>query len=327
VIEVGMIGHGMMGRWHSEALKSRTDCRLRMLVGRRPEPTEKFAQEFGYHRWSTNLDEVLNDPAIDAVVVASPSEDHAAMAIKSLRSGKHTLVEIPIGMSFAEAAAVVEAAGQSRGKLALVHPLRMMPDMKSLRGRVVSGQERIRLIEGRFFIKRWENVGGTGYRRSWTDNLLWHHLAHQVDLAIWLTGSVATSVSGYLPTPDPKTGTPMDAFLGVGTDHDQSLIFLGSYAGHRPICDTMILTDHDCYQLDTVGDSLTTSSGTKQLPNERVDCAAALYDFLDAVRDNREPTITGRSALPMMQVLQTVQDSWDGKHGRLPIPGRRGQGG
>jgi 2-hydroxy-4-carboxymuconate semialdehyde hemiacetal dehydrogenase len=91
-----MIGHGMMGRWHSEALKSRTDCRLRLLIGRRPEPTEKFAQEFGYRRWSTSLDDLLNEPEIDVVVIASPSEDHAAMAIKALKSGKHTLVEIPL---------------------------------------------------------------------------------------------------------------------------------------------------------------------------------------------------------------------------------------
>ena len=321
-----MIGHGMMGRWHSEALKSRTDCHLRLLIGRRPEPTEKFAQEFGYRRWSTRLDDLLNEPEIDVVIIASPSEDHAAMAIKVLKSGKHTLVEIPIGMSFAEAVAVVEAADASHRKLGLVHPLRMMSDMRSLRSRVVLGQEHIRLVEGRFIIKRWENIGATGYRRSWTDNLLWHHLAHQVDFAIWLTGSVAQSISGYLPTPDPKTGTPMDAFLGVGTDQDQSLIFLGSYAGHRPICDTLILTDHDYYQLDATCNSLTTSSGTKQLPSEQVDCAAALYDFLDAVRHNCEPGISGRSALPTMQVLQTVQDAWDAKHGSLPISGRRGGG-
>jgi hypothetical protein len=71
----------------------------------------------------------------------------------------------------------------------------------------------------------------------------------------------------------------MDAFVGVGTDQDQSLVFLGSYAGHRPICDTLILTNHDYYQFHAACHSLTTSSGTKQLPSEQVDCAAALYDF------------------------------------------------
>ena len=97
MIGIGMIGHGMMGRWHSEALKSRDDCHLRHLIGRRPEPTEKFAREFGYDEWSTKLEDLLGDPAVDVAIVASPSEDHATMAIKALENGKHALVEIPIG--------------------------------------------------------------------------------------------------------------------------------------------------------------------------------------------------------------------------------------
>ena len=114
----------------------------------------------------------------------------------------------------------------------------------------------------------------------------------------------------------------MDAFVGVGTDRDQSLVFLGSYAGHRPICDSLILSERDCYQLDAVRNSLTTSAGTVQLPSEQVDCAAALNDFLDAVRDDRAPAISGRSTLSAMQVLQRAQDQWDIEHGTMLLPGR-----
>jgi 2-hydroxy-4-carboxymuconate semialdehyde hemiacetal dehydrogenase len=324
MIGIGMVGHGMMGRWHSEALLARADCHLRRLVGRRPEPTEKFAREFSYASWSTRLADLLDDPAVDIAIIASPSEDHAAMAVRALQRGKHTLVEIPIGMSYVEATAVVEAAEKAQRKLGLVYPMRMMADMRRLRDRIASGGERIRLIESRFIIKRWENVGATGYRRSWTDNLLWHHLAHLVDFAIWLTDATPRFVSGRLPAPDPKTGTPMDAFVGVGTDRDQSFVFLGSYAGHRPICDTLILSDRDCYQLDSIRSTLTTSAGTLQLPSEQVDCAAALIDFIDAVRDNRAPRIDGRSTLPAMQVLQRAQDQWDAEHGAAPLPGRGG---
>jgi len=322
MIGIGMIGYGGMGRWHSEALKSRSDCRLRWLVGRRPEPTEHFAREFGYCRWSTSLDDMLNDPETDLAVVASPSEDHATMAIKVLESGKHALVEIPIGMSLSEAVAVVEAAQARQRKLGVVYPMRMMAVMQDLRARIAQGQEHVRLIESRFIIKRWKNVGWTGYHRSWTDNLLWHHLGHLIDFAIWLAGSDPVSTSGYLPPPDPRTGTPMDAFVGVETSLGQSLVFVGSYAGHDSICDTLILSDQECYRLDAVRSQLETSSGVKELPTEQVDCANALYDFLDAVRDDVEPMISGRSVLPTMRVLQCVQDSWDVRHGDLRFPGR-----
>ena len=322
MFNICMIGHGMMGRWHSETLKTVADCRLHTLVGRRPEPTAAFAREFDYEHWSTDLTSVLADPAIDLVVVANPSEAHAATAIAVLESGRHTLCEIPIGMDLAQAEAVVKAAEASRCKLALVYPMRMMPDMVALHHRVRAGEERIRLIESRFIIKRWENVGATGYRRSWTDNLLWHHLGHLVDFAFWLTGTAAVSVWSHLPAPDSRTGTPMDALVGVGTDADQTFAFLGSYAGHQPVCDTLILTDRECYRLDSIRDTLVTAAGVKQLAPEQVDCAAALLDFLDAVRTDREPAITGRSVLPMMGVLQAAQNCWDTRHGVMAIPGR-----
>jgi 2-hydroxy-4-carboxymuconate semialdehyde hemiacetal dehydrogenase len=322
MFSICMIGHGMMGRWHSETLTSVEDCRLHTVVGRRPEPTAEFAREFGYQRWSTDLAAALADPAIDLVIVANPSEAHAATTIHALESGRHTLCEIPLGMDLQEATAAVEAAAARRRKLGLVFPMRVMPDMVALHDRVRAGQEKIRLIECRFIIKRWENVGYTGYRRSWTDNLLWHHLGHLVDFAFWLAGSAATTVWGHQPAPDPLTGTPMDACVGVATDADQSFVFVGSYAGHQPVCDTLVLSDRDCYRLDMIGNTLGTTAGAKQLATEQVDCAAALHRFLDAVRTDREPAISGRSALPAMAALQAVQDGWDARHGVGAIPGR-----
>ncbi len=322
MLNICMIGHGMMGRWHSVTLAGETDCRLHTLVGRRPEPTSAFAGEHGYERWTTDLATALSDPAIDVFVVASPSEDHARTAIRCLESGRHTLCEIPIGMNLAEAERVVETAAAKGRKLGLVYPMRMVPDMSALRRRVSTGAERVRLIEGRFFIKRWENIGATGYRRSWTDNLLWHHLGHLVDFALWMSGSEPDRVFGFMPRPDGQTGTPMDAFVGIGTKADQSLLIVGSYASHEPLCDTMILTDRDTYRIDAVASRLETRSGTIHLDTDEADCAAALRDFLDAVRHDREPVIPGHSVLPMMAVLQQVQDLWDERVGARAIPGR-----
>jgi 2-hydroxy-4-carboxymuconate semialdehyde hemiacetal dehydrogenase len=322
-INVCIVGYGMMGRWHSEALKGRKDCRLYSLVGRRAEPTAAFAKEFGFRACYTNLGECLSDPAIDAVIVASPSEEHAGNSMAALASGKHVLVEIPIAMSEAHAERMIGNAESRNLKLAAVYPMRMMPDMIALRGRLEGGEERLRMIDSRFIIKRWENVGWTGYRRSWTDNLLWHHLGHLVDFALWLAGSAVVSVSGYQPAPDPRTGTPMDASIIVATEADHSMAFIGSYAGHRPICGTLILTDRDCYQIDAITNTLKTETGITQMADEQADCAAALHDFLDAVRDNRPPAISCRSTLPAMRVLQRIQDSWEARPGIRSIPGRR----
>src|SRR5258706_16343631 len=72
MVNVCMVGHGMMGTWHSEGLK-RADCQLHTVVGRvpgkatapkagrQPESTAEFAARYGYQKWATSLDEALND--------------------------------------------------------------------------------------------------------------------------------------------------------------------------------------------------------------------------------------------------------------------------
>lgn len=319
-MNICMIGHGMMGRWHSETLAV-ADCTMHTVIGRRAEPTAAFAKEMGYRNWTTDL-AVLSDPEIDAVIVASPSEQHYAMAKAALESGKHTLVEIPIAMHAPEAEEICELAERRRLRLGAVHPLRLIPHIVELKRRLVAGEETLRLFTSAFIIKRWENVGGTGYRRSWTDNLLWHHLAHYVDLALWLAAAPPAEVSGFLPAPDSRTGTPMHAVVGARTKADQSLSFVGSYAGHDPVREFLALTDRDCYRFDGSRDLLKTVAGEVPLRHEKEDCADVLRDFLASIREQREPTITGRSVLPAMRLLQAAQDDADAIHGTAPIVGR-----
>jgi 2-hydroxy-4-carboxymuconate semialdehyde hemiacetal dehydrogenase len=115
MLNVCMVGYGMMGAWHSQAL-AKCDAVLHTLVGRRAEPARKFAERFGYRRWLLSLDEALADPQIDIVILATPSEQHEEQAIRCLEAGKHTLIEIPIAMSLQGAERVV-AAGERSGKV------------------------------------------------------------------------------------------------------------------------------------------------------------------------------------------------------------------
>jgi len=72
-MNICMVGLGMMGADHSEALAD-WDCCLHVLVGRRQEPTEAFARQFGYRKWTLDYAAALADPATDVVIIASPSE-------------------------------------------------------------------------------------------------------------------------------------------------------------------------------------------------------------------------------------------------------------
>jgi 2-hydroxy-4-carboxymuconate semialdehyde hemiacetal dehydrogenase len=321
-MNVCMAGYGMMGVWHSEALK-RTDATLHTVVGRRAEPASEFARRYGYEKCTTSLDEALSDPEIDVVVLATPSEHHEAQAIHCLEAGKHTLIEIPIALSLAGAERVV-AAGEKSGKVyGLSHPMRFRRERDALRERIAAGEETIRHIAGRFFISRLVNTGATGYQRSWTDNILWHHFCHFVDLAMFLfdRGPIRR-VQSHMGACHERTGIPMECVVLVETEAEQSFVVHGSYHASFRLYDELIVTDRETYFFDALSNTLRTEAGTVAIEAEQENCARVIFDFLEAVREGRPPRATGPSVLPAMRVLQAVQDDWDRHHGARPLPGR-----
>ncbi len=321
-MNICMVGYGMMGVWHSEALLQ-SGAVLHTLVGRRAEAAAAFASRYGYRRWTLSLDEALADPAIDVVILATPSDQHEAQAIACLEAGKHTLIEIPISMSLAGAERVV-AAGERSGKVyGLSHPMRFRRARVALRERVARGEEKIRHIAGRFFIKRLVNIGATGYVRSWTDNILWHHFCHFADLGMFLFDfAPVRRVQSHLGPLHEKTGIPMECVLLAETDADQTLLIHGSYHASYRFYDKLIVTDRDTYFFDILAGTLRTGSGTVAMESEQENAAHIITDFLAAVREGRPPLAAGPSVLPAMRLLQAAQDDWDQRHGAQSIPGR-----
>jgi 2-hydroxy-4-carboxymuconate semialdehyde hemiacetal dehydrogenase len=315
-----VIGHGMTGVWHSNALRS-LGCELHTLVGRRPEPTRAFAAQHGYGRWSTDLEAALSAPDLDLVIVAGPSALHVQQATLCLERGLNALVEIPLALDLAAAERLVALAERQGCTLGVVHPLRYRPELGAVRERIASGTEHLRHVGGRFFIHRLENVGASGYRRSWTDNLLWHHMNHLVDGGIWLLGDLVTVHSSMSPV-DPATGVPMDAYVAGTTAAHQSLVCSGSYYGRERIFEIFVLTNDHSYRLDVFGSTLTTDGETVQASSEETTCALVVADFVAAVTERREPLASGRDTLQSLAVLEQVQAAWDARHGRIALPGR-----
>ena len=132
-INICMVGYGMMGVWHSDALRGWAGVVLHTVVGRRADATREFAARYGYAKWSLSLAEALADPDVDAVILATPSEGHEDQALRCLQAGKHTLIEIPIAMSLAGAERVVAAGGNRRGSsTASAIPMRARPERQAL---------------------------------------------------------------------------------------------------------------------------------------------------------------------------------------------------
>ena len=320
VLRIGMIGHGMMGVWHSENLHGLA-ATPHTVVGRRDQPTRAFAERFGYARATIDLDAMLADPEVDAVIVASPSEAHVAHSLAAIEAGKHVLIEIPIAMDLAGAECLAAAAARTDKVVAVCHPWRHRPEMVQLKARLDAGQETLGCLEGRFLIHRLSNIGATGYARSWTDNILWHHACHLVDLACWLLGE-GLETRGTLAPVDPRTGTPMTTQISLARPDGAAAHILLTYLSHLKQNEATVSTDQDTYRIDIPNAALTTKAGSSPIEPEQTVCRHVLADFVEACRTGGRPRVTPADVLPAMAALQTIQDGWDNRHGAQSLPGR-----
>jgi 2-hydroxy-4-carboxymuconate semialdehyde hemiacetal dehydrogenase len=135
------------------------------------------------------------------VILASPTQVHAAQAIQCMRAGKHVLIEIPIADSLADSEEIQKVAEQT-GVVAMGgHVRRFNPSHQYVHNKIKAGELKIQQMDVQTYFFRRTNMNAAGQPRTWTDHLLWHHACHTVDLFQWQTGelpSIAHAVQGPL---------------------------------------------------------------------------------------------------------------------------------
>ncbi|MEM6593194.1 MAG: Gfo/Idh/MocA family oxidoreductase [Pseudomonadota bacterium] len=119
-IGIGIIGGGYMGKAHSVAMSAvasvfgtRLRPRLEVVAASRQESAERYRQQFGFRRAAVNWRDLVEDPTIEAVVIASPQDTHREIAEAAFARGLHVLCEKPLGASIADGEAMVAAAKAS----------------------------------------------------------------------------------------------------------------------------------------------------------------------------------------------------------------------
>ena len=113
-IRWGILAPGWIARQFASALRGMTTQRIVAVGSRSPERARQFAAETGTERAYGSYADLLADPQVQAVYVASPHSEHAGLALLAIEAGKHVLVEKPFARNADEARRVVQAA-RSRG--------------------------------------------------------------------------------------------------------------------------------------------------------------------------------------------------------------------
>jgi 2-hydroxy-4-carboxymuconate semialdehyde hemiacetal dehydrogenase len=142
---------------------------------------EAFAALHGIGRATVSLREAL--AGIDAAIVCSPSDLHAAQTAQVLDAGVPALVEFPACATSGEAAELAHAAASRGLVLQCAHTSRYLPGYAMVREALRSGSAGV--IEQVTYIRHFR-----GRQRSWTDDALVHHAGHALDLLLDWFGAV-----------------------------------------------------------------------------------------------------------------------------------------
>ncbi len=135
----GLVGPGRIAGRFAGALATRSDARLHAVVGRSADRAGAFAERWGA-RVHASVEELLADPAVDAIYIATPHSEHAAAATAALRAGKPVLCEKPLAATVAQAEAVVELARNRSVFLMEALWTRYLPALRQAEGWLLEGR-------------------------------------------------------------------------------------------------------------------------------------------------------------------------------------------
>jgi 2-hydroxy-4-carboxymuconate semialdehyde hemiacetal dehydrogenase len=309
-LQVALAGAGAFGQKHLDAIRLIDGVEVVSLVGRERAKTEEVAAKYGIPHVATELADSLALKAVDAVILCTPTQMHAAQAIACLEAGKHVQVEIPLADSLRDAYRVAETQ-RATGLVAMCgHTRRFNPSHQWVRRRIASGEFAIQQMDVQTYFFRRTNMNALGQPRSWTDHLLWHHAAHTVDLFAWQCGSHVVKAHAVQGPIHPTLGIAMDMSIQLkaasGAICTLSLSFnndgpLGTFFRYIGTTGTYIARYDDLF---TGKDEKIDVSGVDVSLN-----GIELQDreFFAAIRERREPNAGVAQVLPCYEVLHDLE--------------------
>lgn len=220
-IGVGVAGTGFIGPAHVEGLR-RNGIRVVGLMGSTGEKAEQKAAELNIPRSYSSLEEMLADPEVDAVHLATPNHLHHPHAKAALLAGKHVVCEKPLAMTTAESDELVQLAAEKKLVNAVNYNIRMYPLAHQARSMVQSGEIGDLFIMQGSYLQDWlllptdwnwrlePNLGGT--LRAVGDIG-----SHWLDLLTFITGLKVEEVYADFKTFHPvrkKPSRALETFTG-----------------------------------------------------------------------------------------------------------------
>ena len=346
-IGFGIIGTGMISRFHARALAEVRNAGLVACFDMSGERAAAFGAEVGCKAYDS-LDAMLADPEVHAVTVATPSGAHMDPAIAAAKAGKHVIVEKPLEITLKKCDKIIAACEAAGVKLATIFPSRFHKSSRQLK-RAIDGERFGRLTLGDAYVKWFrtqEYYDSGAWRGTWAldgGGALMNQAVHTVDLLLWLMGPVA-EVQAYTDTlaherievEDTAVATLRFANGALGVIEASTAAFPGYlkrielHGSHG----SAVLEEEDIVKWDFAkkarGDAAvleamanSTSTGGGAADPSSIGHHAhtlQLQDFVDSIRKDLTPSVAdAEGRKPVELILAIYKSAKTGKAVKLPL--------
>jgi inositol 2-dehydrogenase len=313
-VRLGLVGLGRMGRFHATNLAGRIP---RTKLVRVADAAENLARENALRlgaAWSSRYEDLLEDPDVEAIVVASPTHLHAQMVEAAAAAGKHVFCEKPISHDLGRTYEVIEAVRAAGVKLQVGFHRRFDPDYRAAKERISGGH----IGEVYLFRTTLRDMRSPGfdYIRD-SGGFFADVTVHDFDAARWLVGEITEVTAAGTALSDPGFEEAGDIDNAVIT-----LRFAGGalgvidnsrVAGYGYECSSEILGHRGTLRIDNhrrvFVETLTPGRACRDYVSDFVERFADAYrgemeHFVRVVRGEAEPQPNGAAAAAERSHLQ-----------------------
>jgi predicted dehydrogenase len=322
---IAVIGLGPAALPHSKSLLDLADrVEMRWAASRSTERVAAYAAQFPFPV-TTDIDAVLADDGVQAVIVLTPPSSHRDVATRCLRAGKHVLVEKPLELTSARGAELVAAARETGKRLGVVLQHRFRP--ASLRLKAVLDSGGLGAIEAASLSVPWwrpqayYDEPGRGTMARDGGGVLLTQAIHSLDLFRSLVGvsrvvaaQVRTTALHRMETEDyasalMETASGAPATLMTTTaaypGHPERIEIIGTRGFASLVGGRLSLSFLDGTS-EVVEAEGSTGSGANIMDFPHDAHRAVITDFLDAIATGRDPVVTGEEALASQRLVDAI---------------------
>ena len=309
-MKVALAGAGAFGNKHLDAMKLIDGIEVVSLVGRELGKTQEIADKYKIPHVTTNLTDSLAIQEVDAVILCTPTQMHAAQAMACLKAGKHVEVEIPMADSLADAKELVRLQKET-GKVAMVgHTRRFNPSHQYIHRKIVAQEFNIQQMDVQTFFFRRTNMNALGQPRSWTDHLLWHHAAHTIDLFAYQCGSPIVKANAIQGPIHPTLGIAMDMSIQLKAANGAICTLSLSFNNDGPLGTYFrYIGDNATYiaRYDDLFDGKEQAIDVSKVDVSMNGIELQDREFFAAIREGREPNASVAQVLPCYEVMHELE--------------------